>query len=451
MIKTLKRYLHFLLVLVFLPASMAAESQEDIKIGEKIYTEQCVLCHGPAGEGWDWEKKWAKPPFPVPNLLKVLPERSDEYLVTVIKLGGSAVGLTDFMPALGFNLTDREVLNLVAYLRVLKPKPPADGSFFEKSAPSQPENLVWAPRMSRFLVQFQSPSIIAAALIRPAAFLYRRNPRTHRPFYPKLKEDIPLLAQQHSLGQNAGQHHTGSFPHAITLGDFNSDGHSDFAIPASAARKLAVLLGDGKGGILSNHHYPVGQGPTWVTTADLNQDGHLDLITTNTGAGSLSLYYGDGKGDFHDRKDIEEIHGTPCVVAGDFNQDGLPDLAVTQAKLSKVVILTNDSTGIPKRTHAIDEERGPHIMDVVDLNQDEIPDLVVGSLGSHTLSIMIANGKGTFEEANVVKVGRFPHYRAYGDWNGDGHVDAAVAVAGEESVEVLMGNGRGALKTLARY
>jgi len=52
-------------------------------------------------------KKAVKPPVPVPNLLKVLPQRTDEYLATVIKFGGNAVGLTDFMPALGFNLTDR--------------------------------------------------------------------------------------------------------------------------------------------------------------------------------------------------------------------------------------------------------------------------------------------------------------------------------------------------------
>ncbi|MCS5600219.1 MAG: cytochrome c, partial [Rhodospirillales bacterium] len=139
------------MVLVFLPASMAAESLENIKIGKKIYTEQCVLCHGPAGEGWDWKKKAAKPPVPVPNLLEVLPERSDEYLATVIKFGGRAVGLTDFMPALGFNLTDRELRNLIIYLRELKLKPSANGAFFEKSAPPQPKNLVLSPRMGRTL------------------------------------------------------------------------------------------------------------------------------------------------------------------------------------------------------------------------------------------------------------------------------------------------------------
>ena len=168
MIKALKRYLPFLLVLVFLPASMAAESQGNIKIGKKIYTEQCVLCHGPAGEGWDWKKKAAKPPVPVPNLLEVLPERSDEYLVTVIKFGGRAVGLTDFMPALGFNLTDQDLHNLIAYLRALKLKAPADGAFFEKSVPPQPDKLVWFPRKSSSLLYHLPDLILPAAFIRPS-------------------------------------------------------------------------------------------------------------------------------------------------------------------------------------------------------------------------------------------------------------------------------------------
>ena len=93
--------------------------QANIKQGEKIYTERCVLCHGQAGEGWDWKKKAAKPPVPVPNLQEVIPERTDEYLYTVIKEGGSAVGLSAFMPALGFNLSDQEIRNLISYLRSL--------------------------------------------------------------------------------------------------------------------------------------------------------------------------------------------------------------------------------------------------------------------------------------------------------------------------------------------
>ena len=245
MIKALKRYLTFLLVILFLPASKAAESRENIKIGKKIYTEQCVLCHGPAGEGWDWKKKAAMPPVPVPNLLEVLPGRSDEYLATVIKFGGSAVGLTDFMPALGFNLTDQELRNLITYLRKLMLKPSANGAFLEKSTPPQSKNLVLFPRMGRTLSSRFSSLLISSAFIRPSAvFFSEKNYQTNWLFNLKLEQESFLLAHQQ---KNSGNHKTGGFfPHAITLGDYNNDGNTDFAIPWSASRKVTILLGDGK-------------------------------------------------------------------------------------------------------------------------------------------------------------------------------------------------------------
>jgi len=113
-------------LLVFLALLLAgpapAQPQGDAKNGRELYAEKCVLCHGGKGEGWDWAKKVAKPPVPVPDLAEVVPERSDEYLFNVVKNGGEAVERTRFMPAFGFQLTDQEVWDLVAYMRSLSGK-----------------------------------------------------------------------------------------------------------------------------------------------------------------------------------------------------------------------------------------------------------------------------------------------------------------------------------------
>lgn len=82
-----------------------------------LYEEKCVLCHGGQGKGWDWGKKVAEPLVPVPDLAKVVPQRDDGYLFSVVKDGGEAVGQSRFMPPFGFQLTDAEVWDLVAYLR----------------------------------------------------------------------------------------------------------------------------------------------------------------------------------------------------------------------------------------------------------------------------------------------------------------------------------------------
>ena len=108
----------FLLV-ILLPGPASAQPKGDVKNGRELYMEKCVLCHGSQGEGWDWTKKVAKPPIPVPDLAQVAPESSDQFLFDVVKGGGEAVGKTRFMPPFGFQLSDKEVWDLVAYMRSL--------------------------------------------------------------------------------------------------------------------------------------------------------------------------------------------------------------------------------------------------------------------------------------------------------------------------------------------
>lgn len=109
-----------LVLLALLAAGpVAAQPRGDAKNGRELYMEKCVLCHGAQGEGWDWTKKVAKPPVPVPDLAEAAPQRSDQFLFDVIKGGGEAVGTTRFMPPFNFQLSDPEVWDLVAFLRWL--------------------------------------------------------------------------------------------------------------------------------------------------------------------------------------------------------------------------------------------------------------------------------------------------------------------------------------------
>jgi mono/diheme cytochrome c family protein len=100
-------------------APVSAQPRGDARRGAALYEEKCALCHGGQGEGWDWSKKVARPPVPVPDLGSVVRERDDGYLFSVVKEGGEAVGRSRFMPPFGFQLTDDEVWHLVAYMRTL--------------------------------------------------------------------------------------------------------------------------------------------------------------------------------------------------------------------------------------------------------------------------------------------------------------------------------------------
>lgn len=101
------------------PAVLTAQTKGDSKRGEDSYVEKCVLCHGSHGQGWDWSKRVEKPPLPIPDLTKVVPQRSDQYLFDIVKGGGEAVGKTRLMPPFGFQLNDGEVWDIVAYMRTL--------------------------------------------------------------------------------------------------------------------------------------------------------------------------------------------------------------------------------------------------------------------------------------------------------------------------------------------
>ena len=102
-----------------LAKSLFAQTKGDSKNGEDLYLEKCVLCHGSQGRGWDWSKRVEQPPIAIPDLSVVVPQRSDQYLFDIIYGGGEAVGKTRLMPPFGFQLTDKEVWDIVAYTRTL--------------------------------------------------------------------------------------------------------------------------------------------------------------------------------------------------------------------------------------------------------------------------------------------------------------------------------------------
>ncbi|MGH7309493.1 MAG: c-type cytochrome [Candidatus Rokuibacteriota bacterium] len=107
------------LALALVTGEARAASPGDAGRGRELYAERCVLCHGGHGQGWDWSQKVAQPPVPVPDLAQVTPQRSDAYLFAIVKDGGEAVERTRFMPPFGFQLSDEEVWDLVAYMRAL--------------------------------------------------------------------------------------------------------------------------------------------------------------------------------------------------------------------------------------------------------------------------------------------------------------------------------------------
>lgn len=85
---------------------------------QRLYLTHCASCHGANGEG-----SWRATLFLMrPGNLadaRVMDALSDEYLETLIKNGGAALGKPG-MPAFGYHLSDDEIRDLIRYLRTLR-------------------------------------------------------------------------------------------------------------------------------------------------------------------------------------------------------------------------------------------------------------------------------------------------------------------------------------------
>ena len=105
----------------------AKEKQEkgDPKKGKEKYMEnmRCSACHGDSGKG-DGPAAIALNPKPRNYTdCAVMSKKSDGELFKVIKEGGPAVGLSPLMAPFGSQLNDKEVWDVVAFIRSI-PNPP---------------------------------------------------------------------------------------------------------------------------------------------------------------------------------------------------------------------------------------------------------------------------------------------------------------------------------------
>ena len=98
--------------------------------GKKLYTNYCTTCHGEQGKG-DGPAAKSLPAKPADHTNgAVMNQLTDKFLIDTISKGGSAVGRSSFMPAWGGAFDEKQIRDLVAYIRTIavpayKPETPA--------------------------------------------------------------------------------------------------------------------------------------------------------------------------------------------------------------------------------------------------------------------------------------------------------------------------------------
>ena len=103
-----------LLMIAVLGAPAWAQNQAD---GKNLYTSYCTACHGEKGKG-DGVAAKGLPAKPADHTNgAIMNQLSDQHLIEVISKGGGGVGKSAFMPAWGSSLNDKQIRDIVAFIR----------------------------------------------------------------------------------------------------------------------------------------------------------------------------------------------------------------------------------------------------------------------------------------------------------------------------------------------
>ena len=99
--------------------------------GKRIFYEYCVWCHADATPAGPSNRSNLTPVPPLLNDGEKLNGESDDFLLSIVTLGGSGVDRSPMMPPYGRTLTREEISAVVAFTRsiarppYLKKEPPA--------------------------------------------------------------------------------------------------------------------------------------------------------------------------------------------------------------------------------------------------------------------------------------------------------------------------------------
>ena len=87
--------------------------------GKRVFYQYCVWCHADATPAGPSNRGNLNPQPPLMNDGEKLNAESDQYLESIITLGGSALGKSAMMPPYGKTLSPTEVAGVIAFTRAI--------------------------------------------------------------------------------------------------------------------------------------------------------------------------------------------------------------------------------------------------------------------------------------------------------------------------------------------
>ncbi len=100
--------------------SVWAQNQAE---GKKLYATYCSSCHGDNGKGDGPASKAFSVKAGDHTNGTIMNSVSDKFLFEIISKGGGTVGKSTFMPAWGNQLGEKQINDLIAYIRSIADPP----------------------------------------------------------------------------------------------------------------------------------------------------------------------------------------------------------------------------------------------------------------------------------------------------------------------------------------
>lgn len=242
---------------------------------------------------------------------------------------------------------------------------------------------------------------------------------------------------------------------SVATGDFDGDGHADFA---AAGSWLSVYRNSGNGTTYTRTLFPAGENQTGLEARDMDGDGSLDLVAPNYLGNSVSVYSNDGSGGFADRRDWGVGANPWGVAVGDVSGDGMPDIVAPNSQLSQTEVSVVANQGfrnyLARRDYGVNGYASG--LAFADYDADGWMDVATGVYVSNRDNVTVFFGRpdGSLGAGTIIEEfgNNLPTDVATADFNMDGKPDIAASIFSPgNSVRVFLNNGDRTFRPSAVY